>query len=441
MATNAPPSAGGPPLLGRTVRFAREPLPLVEEMVAEHGPVSRMRVVGVGEFYNVAHPDGMERALVTDRDAFAKSPGFRVAFGQNVLSTEGEQWERQREALDEFFYPARIRAYVDRMVELTERRLDGWADDERMSLHGAMSATALDNFFGTVFDRPLDPGGDERLRRAASDINLWFKPSSFALPRWVPTPARRRFRRAVETVEDETHRLLAERSHEVERGEAGRGDDLLSTLVALRSDDGASLSDEEIVDQVVGLVFAGHDTTALAMTYALHQIGTHPRVRERFHAELDDVLGGDRPTLSDVSAMETTERILNETLRLYPPIHTIPRVTTRPVEMNGYRLEPDTRTHLSVWALQRSERYWDDPHEWRPARWEATSPRDAGYTYLPFGAGPRTCLGRRFALLEAKLVLALVGQRFELDPERPLEFDPMSTTQPAHDVPVRVTRR
>jgi len=456
--TNPPPSVGGPPVVGQTVRFAREPLPLVEDVVDEYGPVSRMRVLGVGEFYNLASPDSLERALVTDRDAFAKSPGFRVAFGENVLSTAGEQWERQREALDEFFYPARIREYADRMAELTERRLDRWPDDGRLSLHEELSGTALDNFFGTLFDRPLDPDGDEHLRRAASDINLWFKPSSFALPRWLPTPARRRFGRAVETVEREAHRLLDERSREVERGEAAAGDDLLSTLVALREaesesmdergseeeedeEGGATLTDSEIVDQVVGLVFAGHDTTALAMTYALHQLGSHPGVCERFHAELDDVLGGDRPTLSDVSDLDVTERILNETLRLYPPIHTIPRVTTRSVEIGGYELAADTRAHLSVWAVQRDERFWDDPHEWRPARWRDTSPQDAGYAYAPFGAGPRLCLGRRFALLEAQIVLALVGQRFELDPERPLAFEPMSTTQPAHEVPTRVRRR
>jgi len=443
VSTNHPPSAGGSPVLGQTVRFAREPLSLIEEVVDDHGSVTRMRVLGVGEFYNLASPDSLERALVTDRDAFAKSPGFRVAFGENVLSTAGEQWQRQREALDEFFYPARIRDYADRMVELTDRRLERWDDDTELSLHEELSGTALDNFFGTLFDRPLDPDGDERLRRAASDINLWFKPTSFALPRWVPTPARRRFSRAVETVEREARRLLDERSRAVERGEAKAGDDLLSTLVALREAEGeeATLSDPEIVDQVVGLVFAGHDTTALAMTYALHQIGTHPEVRERFHAELAEVLGGDRPTLSDVGDLEVTERLLNETLRLYPPIHTIPRVTTRPVEMGDYRLAGDTRTHLSVWAVQRDDRFWEDPHEWRPARWRDTSPQDAGYAYAPFGAGPRLCLGRRFALLEAKLVLALVGQRFELDPQRPLEFEPMSTTQPAHEVPARVTRR
>lgn len=435
MSTNSPPSPAGLPLVGQTLRFARAPLDLVEDVVEECGHVARLQVLGVGEFYNLAHPDNFEQVLVTDRDAFTKSPGFQVAFGDNVLSTEGEQWQRQRDALDEFFYPARIREYADRMVELTEDRLDRWSAGDRVSLQDEMSGAALDNFFGTVFDRQLDPDGDERLRQAASDINLWFKSTSFALPRWVPTPARRRFKVALETVEDEARSMLAERKRD------GTGDDLLSTLVELREGDQTALTDEEIVDQVAGLVFAGHDTTALAMTYALHQIGTHDDVRERFHDELDDVLDGDPPTLEDLSELTLTGRIVNETLRAYPPIHTIPRETTRSVEVGGYRLEPGTRAHLSVWAVHRDERFWDAATEWRPERWRDTSPRDRGYAYVPFGAGPRVCLGRRFALLEAKLVLALVGQRFNIVPEGPLSFDPMTTTQPADDVPVRIRRR
>lgn len=435
MATSQPPAVSGLPIVGQTVRFVRDSLGMSEEIRSEYGPVARVSLLGVGEFYHLAHPEALEQALVTQREAFGKSEDFRIAFGENLLSTEGDQWRRQRDALEEFFYPARIREYADRIVDATLRRLDRWRDGERRSLHEELSGAALDNFFAALFDRRLDPDGDQRLRRAAADINRWFKTSSFALPRWVPTPARRRFRAAIETVEDETRRMLAERKRE------GTGDDLLSTLVELQEREDAGLTDDEIVDQVVGLVFAGHDTTALAMTYALHQLGTHDDVRDRFHAELDDVLGGDRPTFSDLGSLPVTERIVNETLRLYPPVHTIPRRTTRHVTVHGHDLDPDTRAHLSVWAVHRDGTFWDDPAQWRPSRWHDTSPRDAGFAFVPFGAGPRVCIGRRFALLEAKLVLALVGQRFELAPDRPLAFDPMTTTQPAHGVPARIRER
>ncbi|MFB6305081.1 MAG: cytochrome P450 [Haloferacaceae archaeon] len=433
MSGSRPPAPSGAPLLGQTVAFVRDPLGMYGDVAAECGDVARLWVLGLGEFYALTHPDHVERVLTTDRDAFAKTRDFRVALGESVVSTEGERWRRQREALEEFFYPARVRSYADRMVDLTERRLDRWTPGERLSLHEEMSGAALDNLFGTVFDRPLDPDGDERLRRAANGVNLWFRPSSFALPEWVPTPSRRRFRASRATLEREARRLLRE-------AREGGGDDLLSTLAALQEREETDLTDDEIVDQVVGLTFAGHDTTALVLTYALHHLGTHEAARERFHAELDAVLDG-RPTLDDAGDLEVTRRILHETMRLYPPVHTVPRETTRPVEFDGYRLEPGTRTHLAVWQVHRDARFWDDPESWRPSRWRDASPASKGGAFVPFGAGPRTCLGRRFALLEGTLVLASVGRRFVLDPAGPLSFDPMVTTQPADGVPVRVRSR
>lgn len=437
MPAEPPPSPDGPPLLGDTLAYARSPLDAVDAAVEACGRVVRMRVLGLGEFYVLAHPDHIERALVGDRETFRKSSDFRDAFGENVFSAEGERWRRHRNPLDEFFAPERVRSYADRMVETIEARLDRWPDRGELSLHGEMSDLAIENFFATVFDRALDPDGDRRLRRAADDLTLWFKPTSFVLPRWVPTPARRRFRSARETMGTEVRRLLRER----EREGPEPGGDLLSTLVALRAADDTDLTDGEIVDQVAVLVVAGYDTTALLLTYALHQLGSHDAVRERFHAELETVLGGARPGPSNLEELSVTRRVIEETLRAFPPIHTIPRETTRPVEIDGYRLRADTRTHLSVWRVHRDAAFWDDPDEWRPARWRDTGPRERGYAFVPFGAGPRACVGRRFARVEAALVLALVGQRYRLDPERGLAFEPMATNQPAHPVPVSVQRR
>lgn len=435
MATQEPPRASGPPVLGQTLRFARSPLELVNDLVKEHGRVVQMRVLGIGDFYTLAHPDHFEQVLVTDRDAFGKNEDFRIAFGENVLSTEGDQWQRQRDVLNEFFTPTKIRSYTDRMVELTEYQLDRWEDCRPISLAEAMRDISLDNFFGTVFDRPLAPDGDETLRRAANDINLWFNPTSFALPRWVPTPSRRRFKTAIATLEAETKRLLRER----ERSDGG--EDLLSALVELRAAETTPLTDQEIVDQILGLVFAGHDTTALTLTYALHQLGVHKDVRRQVHAELEEVLGGDRPSLSDVSELSMVGRVVNETLRAYPSVHTIPRETTRAVTVDGYRLEPDTRTHLSVWEVHHDETFWKEPYNWHPNRWQDTTPQEQGYAFVPFGAGPRRCLGRRFARLEATLVLAMVCQDYRLEPHGELAFEPMTTLQPADEVPVTIHRR
>lgn len=451
MSTRSPPAPPGHPVVGHTIDYARDMLGFVDRAVDAVGDVVRVDVLGEGEFYVLAHPDYVERALMEDRDAFRKSEGFAVAFGDSVLTVEGDTWEHQRELLDEFFYPGRIQSYVDEMVRLTERRLDRWSDGRRVALHDQMKSLALENLFATVFDRPLDPDADDELYRAADGLNAWFKPTSWALPRWVPTPARRRFRRARETLDAEARRLLAERQRAIDVAESegnsddrhpddAPGDDLLSTLVAQRAAGDADLSDDAIVDQVIGITFAGHDTTALAMTYAWHLLGTHPEVRERFHAELDEVLDGP-PTPADVADLEVTRNVVREAIRLYPPVHTVPRKTARAVDVGGCRLSSDARAHLSIYRIHRDPRFWDDPADFRPDRWRDIDPQATGHAYAPFGAGPRICLGRRFALLEATLVLATAGRRYRVEPLSELELAPQMTTQPADAVPVEIVER
>lgn len=432
----SPPSPSGLPVLGHTVDVMRDQLGFYDEAASEHGDVITLDILGIDDYCLVAHPDHFERILATERDSFAKTEDFEVAFGDSVLTNEGERWKRQRENLDEFFYPQRIRSYADEMVTFTERRIGRWEEGTTVSLRHELKQLTLENLFGTLFDRPLEIGSNQHLRAAADDLNLWFKSTSYALPRWVPTPARRRFREAIDVLESEAEAMLDERKRE-----GGDGDDLLSTLVRLRAENDAALSDDEIVDQIVTLIFAGHDTTAFLLVAALHQLSSTPSVRERFHEELDDVLGDRTPELGDVGELTVTRNIINETLRRYPSLFTIPRKTTRAVDLGEYRVPADTRVHLSVWRVHRDERFWDDPHRWHPARWQEMSPRDKGYAFIPFGAGPRACLGRRFARLEATLVLATIGQRYELEPERPLELTAEMTTQPAHRVPARVQTR
>lgn len=188
------------------------------------------------------------------------------------------------------------------------------------------------------------------------------------------------------------------------------------------------------------MLFAGHETTALAMTYALHQIGTHREVAERFYTEIDSVLD-EEITLAELQELEYLEQIINESLRLYPPIHAIPRVTTRRVDIGDYTLPADAEVLLSVWSLHRDERFYNDPLSFDPDRWDETTPRTQGYSFVPFGGGPRICIGRHFARLEMKAVLATIGQKFRLDAEDEISVTPRMTTQPDGAVPIEVHKR
>ena len=430
MSGSRPPSVEGYPVVGSTIEWARGPFAFTSRAIEEAGDLARYETVQE-EAYLLAHPDYAEQMLVSEREAFGKPPGFRTVFGDGLLAAEGDLWSRARGALDEFFYPKRIQSYAETMTDRTHQRIDRWDDGETISLVEEMKSLTLEIIFETLFDTSLAVDGDSELRDAAEDIHGFFTPASLALPKWVPTPGRYRFKRAVERLQDEGRTLLSS-------ADDGRNN-MLAALANMQ--DEAELSDEEILSQIHTFIFAGHDTTALALTYTLYLLGTHPEVRREFYDEIDSVLGGSEPTIATFGELTFTEQILNEAMRLYPPVHTIPRVTTRDVTVGDYRIPEGSKSRLLIREIARDGRFWDEPDQFQPSRWAETTPQSKGYAYIPFGAGPRTCIGRRFALLEAKLVLAVIGQQFRLDPESALSVEAKMTTQPTDSVPVTVQTR
>jgi len=219
--------------------------------------------------------------------------------------------------------------------------------------------------------------------------------------------------------------LLTEKS----KTEGDDPDDLLSLLVSLReqSNEQDLLTDAELRDQIVTIVFAGHDTTASTLALALYELSRNEELRARFHAEIDSLDPPiDRATLS---ALPVTERIVNETLRLYPAVFVVPRITTEPVAIDGYRIPEDNPVWLGIRQVQTDERFYDDPHTFDPSRWKEDVQTDVPeYAFAPFGGGPRLCIGRQFALTEAKLALTIIGRKFRLD-----RRDYTEATEPSHN--------
>jgi cytochrome P450 len=205
-------------------------------------------------------------------------------------------------------------------------------------------------------------------------------------------------------------------------------DDLLSQLFAAR-ESRPQLDINEIEDHLMTMVFAGYETTATALAFTWYNLATNPRIREEFENELEDVLGGDPPSYEDVGKLEVTDRIIKETLRLYPPIHTLPRETLTDIEMKGIQIPAGREVHLSLIHTHRDEQFYDNPDKYQPDRWTGNFEDNLhDFAYIPFGAGRRTCIGREFALLEAKIVLATIGQQYRLKKEGgTLEIEPEIT--------------
>ncbi|USZ67806.1 cytochrome P450 [Halorussus salilacus] len=437
-----PPQLPGTPVLGNTLGFVRDPFGFYDRLESV-GDAVGYSVAG-REFCTVFEPDYVEQILVEDNERFVKSEAFRDAAAgfaeRGLLLTEGEEWRDQRVRIQPAFTPDRIRSYADAMVTYAERTLDHLADGEVVDVQDAMSELTLRILAKSLFDIDVE-GRREVVREAAAALNERGDAggASAFLPDWVPTPKNRRFERAMTDFEAMVDDLVAER-----RADDAEYDDLLSLLLRAEGPDGETMAEEVVGDQLVTFLFAGHETTALALTYAWHLLGRNPDEAEKLRAELDATLGDDPATIADLPDLGYTERVVREALRLYPPAYVLFREPTEDVRIGPYRIEAGTNLTLPAFKLHRDGRFYDAPDEFRPERWTADFEDDLpDYAYFPFGGGPRHCIGMRFAMTELRLVLATMAREVAFEPV--YEGDPdlamSATLKPTTEMRMRVRKR
>ncbi|ELZ21665.1 cytochrome P450 [Haloterrigena salina JCM 13891] len=462
-ATGGLPRVEGLPLLGSTLSIGRDPLGFVES-AREHGDVVGYDAFGT-DFALVFDPDAVETVLVSRADEFAKGE-FETGFGEliapdGVAFTEGEQWRRQRQLLQSSFTPARIQSYATGMVVEAGALADRWDDGETVNLRRALSHYTLRVLTRTLFDLEF---GDDRaatVRQATEAISAYASPEQHAvqsvLPAWLPTPTEREYEAAMADLESLVTDLIARR-----RGTDAAGEDLLSLLARAEYPDGARLSPAEVRDQLVTFLFAGHETTATALTFACWLLAGDSTVREELERELAAVCDGVDPTVADLEELTYTEAIAREAMRLYPPVVGVYREPQAATTLAGRRIPAGTTLQLSTYGIQRDDRWWDDPAAFRPERWLANEDRtgymDEGgdgpegrsiesdpdrpeYAYFPFGGGPRHCLGMRFAMTELKLALATVARRVAFDRVTDALDPSVGVTLDPGPLEVRVRRR
>lgn len=399
--------------LTHSFRTMQNPLMFRDDMMNDHD-VARSYFFGAGDIYNLSHPEHIKRVLVTDRDSFGKSDDFRKAFGEGLVATEGDQWKKQRQLLQPLFTQDRIDSYISGMAEQINRRTESWNESDTIDLQEEMRRLTLDTLFATLFGRELDLESDAEIHDAANHLHEWFSPTSYPLPDWVPTPARRRFKRGRSKLHSIAGQLISETASE-EKSDTDSPTDLFSLLVSSRDhgDGDSNLTEKELRDQVITIVFAGHDTTASTLALALYELSRNWELRDRYHEEIDAV---EPPiTRETLSSMSVTERIVKETLRLYPPVFVIPRITTESVAIDGYQIPEDNPVWLGIRQVQTDERFFQAPKTFDPTRWDGGLTEEIHeYAFAPFGGGPRLCIGRQFALTEAKLALAIIGRNYQL---------------------------
>lgn len=409
-----PPGPRGHFLLGNLPELRRDPLGFLTMCARDYGDVVRYRVANVTT-YLVNHPDYIESVLSTNSRNFIKGrleQASRYIWGDGLLTSEGSVWQRQRRMTAPAFHRDRIEAYGDVIVAYAERVLDSWRIGETRDLHTEMKRLTLEIIAKTLFD--ADVANDAKDVGAALTV-AWEEFSArlstgMLIPVNLPTPGNLRLRNAIRRLDKIVDRVIAQRKND------GRSaSDLLSMLLRATDDDGSRLTDEQLRDEVKTLFVAGHETTALVLTWTCYLLSQHPQVEQKLRGELQQVLGSRHPTVAEIPRLRYTEMVIKESMRLFPVVWALPRVALNDCEIGGYHVPAGTSVTVSQWVTHRDARYFENPKEFQPERWSDDRARSLPkFAYFPFGGGPRHCLGHVMAMMEAILLLAAIVPRFRL---------------------------
>jgi cytochrome P450 len=439
------PGPSGLATLGPTLTAFRDPLGMMTRLRAEHGGLVRFRL-GPQLMFLLGDPDDVRHVLQENHRNYVKSRHYeplKRVLGDGLVTLEGEQWRARRRLAQPAFHADRLRGFAELMATESRGMIDGWPSGPgaRLDVHREMMRLTLRIVLRALFSADLEVDHDEVSRAIAEGMaHVDSRAAALGVPLWVPLPQHFRFRAARRTLDRLVYRVIDERR----RRDDDPGD-LLSMLMSARDEaGGGALSDRALRDEVATLVLAGHETTAVALSWAVVLLSRHPGVCRAVEAEVDGVLAGRAPDLADLPRLELVERVISETMRLYPPVWVFERQALAADELGGHAIPAGAAVVVCPYTLHRDPRFWDNPEGFDPDRFapERAKPRPR-HAYLPFGAGPRVCIGNAFAMMEAKIALASIVQRCRLDlvaGER-VVVDPSVTLRPRDGVPVVVTRR
>ena len=436
------PTVPGLPLIGNLLDFRFNRLDLMLRMSRKSGDIAVFHL-GSRTVVMLNTSELVHAALVDHASDFEKTPVFRIhgrpLLGNGLLTSENEFHKRQRRLVAPPFQHRRIASYGDIMVSYSEQIQQDWADGETIDIAREMMRLTLWIVGKTLFDADV-LGEAEELGKALKVAMRRFNSEMSAvvhIPYTWPTPGNWRVRKAIARLDAIVYQMIEERR----RSKEDRGD-LLSMLLSARDeDDGSFMSDRQVRDEAMTILLAGHETTAVALTWAWYLLAQHPHVYTRMRDEVDRVLGGRLPAFADLPKLPYTLQVLKESMRLYPPAYGFARQAVRPVTIGNYHLAAGTLIAISPYAMHRRPDYFPEPERFEPERFtpeaEQRLPRHA---YIPFGGGQRICIGNSFALMEGHLVLATLAQHvnFALVPGQRVELEPIVTLRPKNGIKMKV---
>ena len=435
--------------------MAANPLLFLENLIKKHGDQSQFSLL----WWNVVmlnHPDGVQHVLQTHNKIYNKQNSdyiiIKQVTGEGLLTSDGEFWLRQRRMIQPIFQRKRINEFGAMMVKSTQAMLqERWYElhqsqtsfdlaEEMMRLTLTIVGKAL---FTTELEQLADTVSQSFLEvsRRLGSYNV-----GMLLPTWFPTSGNRRYNRALHSLDKTVRDMIAQRRHAIDTQSAEQvPEDLLTFLLrAVDEESNETMTDQQVRDEVITLMLAGHETTANALSWTWYLLSQHPDVTEKLFHEVDTALDGRTATVADLPNLTYTQHVLEESMRLYPPAWATTRNATQDDEYNGYRIPKGSVVLLCPYTTHRHPDFWNDPERFWPDRFAPEhSEGRPKYAYFPFGGGPRLCIGKHFAMMEAQLILATMAQHYhvKLDESVPVEPEPLITMRPKHGVFVTLQSR
>jgi cytochrome P450 len=441
------PRVPGRPVTGNLGELARNRIELLTRLPEQYGDVARIDIGFLARAYVVSSPELAHETLVTHEGSFVKSLGLTLfgkpLLGEGLVSSQGDLHRRQRRMMAPAFMPKRIAAYAQTMASYADASVQRLGRADTVDLSREMMQLTFEIVGKTLFD--ADVSGDAKvvgdaLTTAMETFTRQIS-SVIPLPPAVPSPSNLRAKKSIRRLDDLVYRIIRER-----RTSGVDAGDFLSMLLAARDEDGSGgMSDKQVRDEAMTILMAGHETVSTALSWTFYLLAKHPHVRARLEDEVDRVLGGSPPSLALLPKLPYAMQVFKEAMRVYPPVYMVLRRATREMTIGEVELRKNDLVIVNVIGMHRRAEYFPDPLRFDPDRFAPEAERVmTKHAYLPFGGGPRVCIGNHFALMEGQIVLAHLAQhmRFDLSPGHDeIGFEPLVTLRPKGGVHVRIHRR
>ena len=438
-----PPS---PPRFHQARRYAIEPHIFMHDMLKEYGDFMCWR--GFYDVYLVNHPDFVRPVLSQNYKHFSKRTiDYRVlarVMGNGLVSNDGPHWVRQRKLMQPLFSNRNVNGFDQTINNTTASLMAQWdarVGGETVWVDREMGKLTFQIVGSTLFGSDIEQHADEvaEILEVVNQQTQEFR-ALMTLYSWIPTPYNLKWKRAMKRLDKIVYGMIASRRLD------GVGDnDILDRLINARDEDtGEGMNETQMRDEVVTLMLAGHETSANALAWTLYLLATHPDVEAQLTDALATTLNGAPATAADLTRIPYLKQVVQESMRLYPPVWAYARRSEQEEEFDGYRMPANAYVGVVPYALHRHPEFWPEPERFDPERFQPNrSESRHSYCYLPFAAGPRTCIGAGMAMLETQLVLAQVVQRFQIHvvPDHPIETIAKVTLKPRYGMPVTLSRR